>query len=210
VVDRLVAVVNGRAVTQSELELEVRIELLRQRPDAPEEAGRRTAADVLRMPLTPAELRPALNYAIALRLANDEADKLHSAPVDEAEVERSFQNLVARAGGAKGLAELLAREDTDVTQIRAILARTLRATSVLNSRVRLKAQVSETDVRSFFEEHPELGADGGFDTARAGIREALLQQRYTELIAQEIAQARHAGDVRLVAPWAREEGSEAP
>jgi hypothetical protein len=90
----------------------------------------------------------------------------------------------------------------DQGQLAVVLSRELRAEKVLESKVRLRAQVSEAELRGYYERHSaEIGVP--FTQARSKIREQLIQQKYAELAKAEVAQLRASGAVRLLAPWAR-------
>jgi hypothetical protein len=193
VLDRVVAVVNGRVLTQSQLELEARVALIQR---GGPEAGR--------VELDPAALRAALDYAIAQRLASDEADKLQAFPVEESEVDGALQTLKERMGGARAFEQFLARQETDLPHLQAILSRGLRADKLLLHKVRLKAQATDADARAYYDAHPEQQGQP-FEVVRAALREKLSAERFQQLVAQEIAVARKNADVRLVAPWARVE-----
>src|SRR6185503_16141964 len=80
VVDRAVALVAGQVITQSELELEARVALIR--------TGAAAAATVA---LTDPMLKEALELAITQRLENIEADKLQAYPLEEGELEVAMQ-----------------------------------------------------------------------------------------------------------------------
>jgi hypothetical protein len=86
--------------------------------------------------------------------------------------------------------------------VEAILGRQLRAERLLDSKVRLRSQVSEAEVRRHYDAHPELH-DRSYEVERPLLREKLSRDRYQSLVAQELEKARRTADVRLVAPWAR-------
>src|SRR5262249_35772433 len=80
VIDRTVAVVDGRVITLSELEFDARVGLI--------ERGATAAADAS---LDDETLRAALQLSIAERLENLEADKLQAFPVEDVEVEGALR-----------------------------------------------------------------------------------------------------------------------
>jgi hypothetical protein len=188
VVDRVVAVVEGRAITLSQLEFEVRVALIQQ--------GGLAAAEV---PLDQAALRCGLDLAIAQRLASNEADRLQAFPVDEAEVVAAI-NAMREKLGAKAYQGFLARWDTDEPHLASVLARSIRADRFLSSKVRLRTQVSEAEVRKYYDDHPQ---GQRYEAIRVALREKLMREKYQQAVADEIAQARRTADVRLVAPFAR-------
>jgi hypothetical protein len=198
ILDRLAAVVNGRPLTQSQVELEARIALIQR--------GGAAGADAV---LDAQALRPALDYAIAQRLAGEEADKLHTAPVEESEAQAALKTFKGRLGGERPFTQWMAREETDLPQVLAILARGLQADRLYEKKVGLRAQVGEADVRRFWDAHPELH-DQSYEAQRQALKDRLDRQRFQQLVGDEIAQARRTADIRLIAPWARGDAEGAP
>ncbi|CAM3425194.1 hypothetical protein G4177_35590 [Corallococcus sp. ZKHCc1 1396] len=193
VVDRVVAVIEGQVLTQSELEMEARVALIQ-----------RGAVQVAALPLDEQTLQGALELSINQRLQVLSADRLQAFPAEPSEVEARLDALRARLGGEEGLRRFLARHDVSREALAAVLARGLRAERILDSRVRLKAQVSEAEVRHHYDEHRDV-YPGDFDqAARTAIREQLVRARYGELAAQALAEVRKSAQVRRVAPFARE------
>jgi hypothetical protein len=196
VIDRVVAVIDGRTLTQSELELEARVVLVQRAGSAAATAA-----------LSTSDLRAALEYAVGQRLANDEADKLQEFTIDQAELHRALDEFRARIGGERGFQAFLAQQEADPQQIEAILARAKRAERFWDNKVRLRARTSEADVRQYYDEHEDLHGRK-YEEVRAQIRDQLTEERYRGLIRQELAQARRSADVRLIAPWARGQEAE--
>ena len=191
VVDRVVAVIGGKVLTQSELELEARIAMVRK-------GAVRAASEALDEPV----LRTSLDLVVGTWLANDEADRLSAVRVQESEVEAALVSFKEKMGGERPYARFLADQDADNSQVRSVLARALRAERFLDSKVRLKAQVSETEVREEYDAHRE---DNGPDyaAARGRLREMLIRKKYQALIERELAAARRGAEVRWIAPWAK-------
>jgi hypothetical protein len=196
VIDRVVAVIDGRTLTQSELELEARVALIQR--------GGSAAATA---PLTTSDLRAALEYSVGQRLANDEADKLQEFTLDQAELHQVMESFKERMGGDVPFQRFLAGQEADASQIEAVLAREKRAEKFWDNKVRLRARTSEADVRQYYDEHEDLHGHK-YEDVRAQIRDQLTEERYRGLIRQELAQARRSADVRLIAPWARGQEAE--
>ena len=191
VVDRSVAVVDGELITLSELTFEAQVALV--------EAGA-DPAQVQALDLS--TLRSALDLAIAQRLEVAEAERLRAFPMDEAEVAGRLKRFAAHFKDERAFERFLGREEMDQGQLAVVLARELRAEKVLDSKVRLRAQVSESELRVYYANHAaQLGVP--FNQARSEIREKLIQQKYAKLAQAEVAQLRASGGVRLLAPWAR-------
>nr|WP_223646632.1 hypothetical protein [Corallococcus sp. EGB] len=193
VVDRVVAVIEGQVLTLSELEMEARVALIQ-----------RGAVQAAAQPLDEQTLRSALELSINQRLQVLSADRLQAFPAEPAEVEARLDAFRARVGGEAALRRFLDRHGVDRAALETVLARGLRAERILDSRVRLKAQVSEAEVRHHYDAHRDL-YPGEFDqAARTAIREELVRARYGELAAQALAEVRRSAQVRRVAPFARE------
>ncbi|MBU8900228.1 hypothetical protein KRR26_31940 [Corallococcus sp. M34] len=193
VVDRVVAVIEGQVLTLSELDFEARVALIQQ-------GAVQAASD----PLDEETLRRSLDLAISQRLLVLTADRLQAFPAEPSDVETRLAAFQARLGGPEALRRFLILHDMDREGLAAALARGLRAERILDSRVRLKAQVSETEVRQHYDAH-RAEFPGEYDQAvRTAIREKLVRARYGELAARALAEARVAAQVRRVAAFARE------
>jgi hypothetical protein len=198
VVDRAVASVEGQVITQTELELEARLALIAR--------GAVTAASA---PLDDQALRGALDLVIGKRLQLAEADRLRAAAVSGEEVETAVKALRGRFPSQQAYDQFLSRHDADPQLIATLVGGSLRAERFLDSKLRLRAQVSEGEVRAYYQQHAErLG--GSYADWRLRLREKLFRERYAQLAAQELAQMRRAADVRLIAPFTRVQEALAP
>jgi hypothetical protein len=192
VVDRVVAVIEGQVLTLSELQFEARVALVQ-----------RGGVQALEAPLDEDTLRSVLELIINERAQVLNADRLQAFPAEPGEVAARLEAFTKRLGGEGALRRFLARHDVDVAGLERVLARGLRAERILDSRVRLRAQVGETEVRRYYEQHAdELPSD--YESVRLAIREQLVRERYRVLAAEELAQVRASAQVRRVAPFARE------
>ncbi|QSQ15164.1 hypothetical protein [Myxococcus landrumensis] len=192
VVDRVVAIIEGRVLSLSELEFEARVALIQ-----------RGGVQALDVPLDEQTLRGALELVINQRVQVLNADRLQAFPAEPSEVEARLEVFRVRVGGPEALARFLARSDVDLEGLKAVLARGLRAERVLDSRIRLRAQVGETEVRRYYEQHPS-DHPGDYETVRDAIRDKLFRERYAALAVEELAQVRASAQVRRVAPFTRE------
>ena len=193
VLDRVVAVVGGEVVTLSALELEARVWLV--------ERGALDAADA---PLGQQALRAALELSLSQRLQVQDAERLEAFPVEPAEVEARLARLRGQFPGEAAFQAFLARHDADVPQLAALLARALRAERVLDRRIRLRALVTDAEVRRHYDAQGGDLGDVPFESVREALRERLHRERYARLAREELARVRAEGDVRRVAPFARE------
>lgn len=192
IIDRVVAVIEDQVLTLSELEFETRVALVQR--------GGVRAAEV---PLDEKTLQGALELAINQRLLVASADRLQAFPAERSEVEARLRLFRERFEDELALLAFLARYDADVEQLSRVLERGVRAERILDSRIRLRAQVSETEVRRYWQQHSaRLG--GPYELIRDNLKEKLVRERYGQLAAAEFAQVRASARVRRVAPFARE------
>ena len=190
--DRVVAVVEGSVLTLSELELEARVLLLE-----------RGGSQAVSAPLGEDTLREALELVVSQRLQVLDADRLQAFPVVASEVAERVARLQEKVGGEEELLAFLALHEADLDQLAQILIRGLRAERFLDSRIRLRAQVPEAEVRRYYEAHA-ASLPGTYASLRSVLQQKLAREKYARLAAEELAQVRRAAQVRLVAPFARE------
>jgi len=205
VLDRVVAVVRLRnerdssqrdeeLVTESDLELEAKVALI-------QHGG--VAAAFAR--LDAATLESALEQAIAERLLVLEADKLNAYRVEPEELDRAERDFIARFRSQEEFERFLRLQGADRRRVRAILERGLRAAKELDGKIHLRAQISESEVRQYFDAHrAEMGA-ASFEDKKLELRGWLFRQRYQKLAKEETAALRKAADVRNVA--SKEDGT---
>lgn len=192
IIDRVVAVIGNQVLTLSELEFETRVALVQR--------GGVRAAEAS---LDEQTLRGALELAINQRLLVAGADRLQAFPAERSEVDARLKTFRERFEDEPALLAFLARHDTDLEQLTAVLERGVRAERILDSRIRLRAQVSEAETRRYWEEHK--GTVGGpYESVRDALREKLIRERYGQLAKEEFALVRASAKVRRVAPFARE------
>jgi len=191
VIDRVVAVIGTQVLTLSELEFEARVTLVQR--------GGVRASEVL---LDEQTLRGALELGINQRLLVAGADRLQAFQAERSEVEARLRTFRDRFEDETALLAFLARHDADLEQLTAVLERSVRAERILDSRIRLRAQVSEAEVRRYWEEHK--GTLGGpFEAVRDTLKEKLFRERYNQLAKDEFKQVRESARIRRVAPFAR-------
>ena len=186
IIDEAVAAIDGQVVTQSQLEFEARVLLVN--------GGGVEAAFAL---LDEPALRAALNTMIDQRLATLEADKLEAYALDPGELEQAVTAFRARFKDEGRYRQFLQAHEADGNDVAAVLRRGLRAQRILESRVRLKAQVSPAEAARL--------AGGRADLKGLPIetvRSKLFSERYGALVKAELQQARKSTDVRLLGRWA--------
>ena len=192
VIDRVVAVIEDQVLTLSELEFETRVALVQR--------GGVRAAEA---PLDEQTLRGALELAISQRLLVAGADRLQAFQAERSEVEARLRTFRERFESEPALLGFLARHDADLEQLTVVLERAVRAERILDSRIRLRAQLSEAEVRRHWEEH-KATLGGPYESVRDSLKERLVRERYSQLAKEEFAQVRANARVRRVAPFARE------
>jgi len=85
VLDRVVALVDGRVLSWSQLDFEARVMLID-----------RGGVDAATAPLDASTLQNALDLAVAQRAATAEADKLNAYPVEPAEIDQRLRTFESR------------------------------------------------------------------------------------------------------------------
>jgi hypothetical protein len=186
IIDRAVASIEGRVITASQLQFEARVLLIA--------AGGTEAAFA---PLDPPALAAGLSAMVDQRLALLEADKLDAYQLEPGELERAIAQFRGRFASEEKFARFLAEHEADLSDLSEILRRSLRAERALEGKLRLRAQVTEAEARTFRAEHSEF-KDVGVDRVRA----MLVQRRFGELVRKELAGQRRQVDVRLLGPFA--------
>ncbi len=191
-VDRVVAVIENQVLTLSELEFEARVALVQR--------GGVRAAEAR---LDEHTLRSALELVINQRLLVAGADRLQAFQAERSEVEARLKTFRERFESEPALLAFLARHEADLEQLTSVLERSVRAERILDSRIRLRAQVGEAEVRRYWEQNK--GTLGGpYESVRDTLKEKMVRQRYSQLATEEFAQLRASARVRRVAPFARE------
>ncbi|MBX5483911.1 MAG: hypothetical protein IRZ16_18975 [Myxococcaceae bacterium] len=215
VIDRVVAVVQLRAgsasrstsgaeggpppevITLSGLDFEARVALIQ-----------RGAVRAATEPLDEETLRRALENAINERLLAGEAEVLGAWRVEPAEVDAALRAFRDELGSDAALKTFLARHEADIQALERVLERHLRAARVIDSKVRLRAQVADSEVKRYFDEH-RGEFSGTFEEVRPLLREKLYRERAQQLVDAELAQLRRTHEVRRVAPFAQGAGKDA-
>src|SRR5215813_627362 len=159
VLDRVVALVDGRVLSWSQLDFEARVMLID-----------RGGVEAATAPLDASTLQNALDLAIAQRAATAEADKLSAYPVEPAEIDQRLRTFESRFPSAAAFQTFLRAHDADRAALAEVLARAIRTEKFIEGRVRLRSQVPESEVRKAWE------ADRGgqsWEEARGPLRDRL-------------------------------------
>lgn|SRR5512140_3807701 len=198
VLDRVVAVVRLRGerdsvrggtdlITLSDLEFEAAVALIQWK----------SATGAATQPLDAETLRGALDHAIAERLHTQEADRLNAFQIEPAELDDAVGKFEAKLPRGE-LDRFLARFDQDRPRLRAVIERGLRAAKAIDAKVRLRAQVSEVEVRRFFDGHAQ-DYPGKYEDYRATLKAKLFKEKYQRIADQVTKELRENADVRIIA-----------
>ena len=185
VIDRVVALVDGRVVSWSQLDFEARVMLID-----------RGGVEAATAPLDASTIQNALDLAIAQRAATAEADKLNAYPVEPAEIDQRLRTFESRFPSAAAFQAFLKAHDADRAALAEVLARAVRTEKFVEGRVRLRSQVPESEVRKAWE------ADRGgrtWEEARGPLRERMQRERAYVLAREALAQLRSSIPVRIIA-----------
>jgi hypothetical protein len=198
IVEQVVAVVRNpagappRAITLTKLTEETRIALV----------GRGAVAAAFR-PLDAAALRAALDWLVDQMLVADEAERLRVDEVDRDEIAAELRRFRARFASRSEYERFLSTLDLPEDDLAATLARGIRVSRYLESRVGRSSRVGDAEVDAYLRAR---GADAGSAAAREAVRGHLAEEKVTAQVKQLLADLRARADVRVVAAPAGEGG----
>ncbi|MFL5312746.1 MAG: hypothetical protein ACJ79H_20125 [Myxococcales bacterium] len=181
-VDEVVAVVDAHSVTLSELAAETRIRLV-------EQQGPQMASAQLDRPLLAASLRRLVQERVVL----SEVERLKLFDLDHAEVESALARLRARFSTASAWETFTRQVELTDAEIGAILARELRVARYLDNRLKLAAQLRDSELEEAWRAQ---GARGD----RESLRQRLSKEKYERLLTELLAELRRKASVRIVDP----------
>jgi hypothetical protein len=179
VIDRVVAVVGGQAITASDLRAARRLQLV-----------------------TPADLPEALllDRLVVREMMRTEVDRFSVAPPDAAEVEPAMEAAHARLGpNAPAALDALGLSEA---RLRAWIEDDQRIARYLDQRFDVAAQPSDEEMVTFFRSRErEFEKDGQpqpFEAVRAAVHTRLMAERRQQLIDEWVAGLRRRTTVTLV------------
>jgi hypothetical protein len=198
-VERVAALVNGRALLLSDWNAAARLEgLLEQRPPAETPTARRATLDrlidreLLRQEMSTAGTAPATAQEIAAQVA---------------QIRR--QQPEAEGASDERWAAYLAAYGLDVRDLEDEAARQIEVLRVIDFRLRPMAAPDSAAVERYYNDHylPQMKQAGSaprsLEETAASIREILVQQKINELLANWLQVLRAQAEIRIV-------GSEPP
>ncbi len=170
-IDRLVAVVEQRALTAGDLRLATRLSSIP--GGAPDEAA-------------------LVEQLVTRELVRAEADRFAVTPPSEASVDARMAGLASGQPMADWLADLEAL-GASADRVRRHVADDLRIAAYIDQRFAAAAQPTEAEVTA------RLGDTSDTPDARAAARRALIVERTDALVADWVAGLRRRASVRIVA-----------
>jgi hypothetical protein len=182
-VDEVVAVVESQTITLSELSAEARIRLV-------EQQGAQLADATPDRALLAASLRRVIEERVVLA----EVDRLKLFDLDRAEVDAALARLRGKFP-ARERWEAFARslQLTD-DEIAAVLARGIRVARYLDNRLKLAAQLRDSELDDALRAR---GSAGG-PADREGLRQKLAREKYDRLLSELLGELRRRADVRVL------------
>lgn len=187
--DAVVATLDEVLITRSDLVFESRVHGLAQEGTAS-----------LSRSLNEKDLQRALERTLAERLHAREAERLGVVPPTPQELEAQLQLIESRAGGAGILEAFLRVHGSDRVQLTALIERGELAERAKESRVRVRAQVTEAELRRAWE---SSGSKGPFADERDALADKLRAERAREIEGRELERLLRNAKVRRIATWAR-------
>lgn len=184
--DEVVAVVEARPITRSELEVEAL--LVR---------AFESGAQTLREPVEPALLARTLDRLIDELVVWDEADRLQVFRLTPAEVSAAQVALETRLDGP-AFQRFLAEHELDDRSLAALIERQLRVARYLDQRFRLASRPREAEVRPYFDAHRADFGDQPFEAVADDVRARLQRERMAALSRSFVADVRKRASVRIL------------
>lgn len=182
-VDEVVAVVDARSITLSELAAETRIRLVAAR-----------GARVAYAPLDRKMLAASLRKTVEERVVLSEVERLKLFDVDRGEAEALTARLRGRFATAAEYEAFTRSIELTEEEIGGVLARELRVARYLDNRLKLAAQLRESELEEAMRGR-KLDAAG-----RDALREKLEREKYERLLQELLASLRERATVRILDP----------
>src|SRR5467141_1559995 len=182
-VDEVVAVVDAHSVTLSELAAETRIHLV-------EQQGPQMASAQLDRAILAASLRRLVQERVVL----SEVERLKLFDLDHAEVEIAVDRLRARFPTTAAWQSFTRELELTDEEIGAILARELRVARYLDNRLKLAAQLRDSELQEASRGRKLSEED------LATLRAQLAQEKYQRLLRELLADLRRRAAVRVLDP----------
>jgi len=176
-IDRVLAVVDGALITQSDVNAVVRLGLL------PVPAGTDPVAAVL-------------DGLIERRLMLAEVDRYAPPDPAEADVERGFEAIRARVGDA-AFSDVLRQTGSSPEQVHRFVRDDLRIAAYLQQRFGT-IQPSEVDVAQYYRDHEQRFGGRSLQEAHDAVVAELADERRAALVAEWVAGLRRRANVNIL------------
>ena len=181
--DEVVAVVEAHSITLSELAAETRVKMV-------EGQGASAAEAVLDRKLLAASLRRVVEERVVL----GEVERLKLFDLDRMEIDGLLARLRARFPTVQRYEAFTRAIELTDDEIGAILARELRVARYLDNRLKLAAELRESELDEVVRGHPLSPKD------REVLRARLAKDKYLRLLAELLQDLRKRADVRILDP----------
>jgi hypothetical protein len=180
-VDEVVAVVDAHSITLSELAAETRIRMV-------EQQGWQIGMASLDRRLLAASLRRLVEERVVL----SEVERLKLFDLDRAEVESAQARFRARFPTPDAYEAFAGRLEMTDEEVASVLAREIRVARYLENRLKLAAQLRESEVDEASRAQPQID--------RAALRQKLAREKYDRLLAELLTELRRKASVRVLDP----------
>ena len=181
--DEVVAVVEAHAITLSELAAETRVKMV-------EAQGPAAADAALDRRLLSASLRRIIEERVVL----GEVERLKLFDLERSEVDNLLARLRARFTSLQKYEAFTRLVELTDDEIGAILARELRVARYLDNRLKLAAELRESELDEAAEGRKLHKAE------RELLRQRLQKEKYLRLLAELLQELRKRADVRVLDP----------
>lgn len=184
-VDEVVAVVDAHSITLSEVAAEARIHLV-------EEQGAQLAEAALDRPMLAAALRRLIEERIVL----SEVERLKLFDLERSDFDDALARFRAHFPSEERYQSFRHELDLTEEELGVILARDLRVARYLDNRLKLAAQLRDSELDEVLKaKDPPAGPK-----AREEIRRKLSREKYERLLAELLAELRRRAFVRVLDP----------
>ena len=181
-VDEVVAVVDAHSVTLSELAAETRIRLVEQQ-----------GAQAASLPLDRSLLAASLRRLVEERVVLSEVERLKLFDLDRAEIDAAVARLRSRFATPEEW-DAFARElELTDDEVGAILARELRVARYLDNRLKLAAQLRDSELEEAWKAQGSRGD-------RELLKQRLAKEKYERLLTEVLGELRRRAAVRILDP----------
>ena len=196
VIDRIVAIVNGKLILQSDVQEEARIEafLAGQQPSGFKPEELRTVVDrMIDRQLVHEQMRTVREVATSSQAVERRMKQLRQSLGKPAETDADWQKTLADAGVTE-------------EQLRSHFADEVQTMRFLEARLRPQIQVDAAAIETYYREKllPEMQKSGEKEAPLAEvsprIREVLIEQKLDESLTQWLKSLREQSSIRVPAP----------